>query len=67
MRVIKRYIQPIFDPAHSIGGIAVGTAKVDEIAEQFTKLGYEVEKRAFVVGDDEEDEDESGSEGDSSN
>ena len=64
VRVIKKYIQPIFDPANSIGGIAVGAAKVDEMAEHFSKLGYEVEKRAFVVGDDD-DEDEPGSEGES--
>ena len=66
MEVIKKYIQPIFDPAHSIGGIAVGAAKVDEMVEHFSKLGYEVEKRAFVVGEDE-DADESGSEDEESN
>lgn len=62
LRVIKLYVQPIFDPATSIGSIAVGTAKVDEMAEHFTALGYDVEKRSFGDSGDDSEGSESGSE-----
>ncbi|GAA5896610.1 Sdd3p [Sporobolomyces salmoneus] len=58
LRVIKQYIAPIFRPETSIASIASGLAKMDEIATNFGKLGYEVEKRTF---DDSDDGSDSGS------
>lgn len=63
LRVIKIYIAPIFNPASSIGSIAAGSAKVEELTSAFTALGYEVETRTFAKSDhDSEDGDSEGSE-----
>ncbi|GAA5862491.1 hypothetical protein JCM1840_004200 [Sporobolomyces johnsonii] len=56
LRVIKKWIAPMFRPDTSIASIASGLAKMEEIATNFEKLGYEVERRTF------DDADESGSE-----
>lgn len=57
LRVIKKWIAPIFAADSSIASIASGLAKMDELASSFEKLGYEVERRTF-----EDKGDESGSE-----
>ncbi|BGP04467.1 hypothetical protein JCM10049v2_000268 [Rhodotorula toruloides] len=57
LRVIKKWIAPIFAANSSIASIASGLAKMDELATNFEKLGYEVERRTF-----EDRGDESGSE-----
>jgi hypothetical protein len=65
LRVIRTYIQPIFDPSTSLGSIASGAAKMEDIASHFEELGYDVERRTFGEGDDESGSDcgsESGSE-----
>lgn len=62
LRVIKKWIAPIFNPASSIGAVASGTAKMEELAKHFEDLGYDVERRTFGVDDDESGS-ESGSEG----
>lgn len=59
--MIKKWIQPIFDPATSIASVATGPAKMDEIAAAFESFGYEVERRKFAVEDDEGSESGSGS------
>ncbi|KAM0793479.1 hypothetical protein ACM66B_000920 [Microbotryomycetes sp. NB124-2] len=59
-RVIKEWIAPMFEPSSSIGAVASGLAKMDDIASRFEELGYQVERRTFGKGD--ESEDESGSE-----
>ncbi|GAA5957635.1 hypothetical protein JCM21900_000775 [Sporobolomyces salmonicolor] len=56
IRVIKKWIAPMFRPDTSIASIASGLAKMEEIATNFEKLGYEVERKTF------DDVDESGSE-----
>lgn len=65
LRVIKQYIAPIFNPETSIGSIAVGTAKIDEMVQSFTSLGYDVEKRSFAVSVDDSEDDDGSSEDDS--
>ncbi|GAA6054755.1 hypothetical protein JCM3770_000927 [Rhodotorula araucariae] len=64
VRAIKTYIAPIFDPATSIASIASGLAKLDELADKFAELGYEVERRTMdtKAGEVSGSEDESGSE-----
>ena len=62
LRVIKKWIAPIFDPATSIGAVASGTAKMEELAKHFEDLGYDVERRTFGADDDESGSDGSGSE-----
>lgn len=65
VRVIKQYVQPIFVAEESIGAIASGLAKMEDLATGFEKLGYEVERRTFGDVDDEsgsETGSESGSE-----
>jgi len=63
---LKKYVLPIFDPATSIAVVVSSPAKADEISENFSKVGYEVERRTLDVGADEEiDDEESGSEGSS--
>lgn len=62
LRVIKKWIAPIFDPATSIGAVASGLAKQDELVKQFETIGYEVEKRNFGADDDDESGSETGSE-----
>ncbi|KAK4057568.1 hypothetical protein OIO90_001213 [Microbotryomycetes sp. JL221] len=61
-RVIKTWIAPMFDSASSVGAIASGLAKMEEIADKFEKMGYEVERRTFGHGDED---DGSGSESES--
>lgn len=58
--MIRQWIQPIFDPTTSIGSVATGIAKMEEIAGSFEKIGYTVDRRTFAPGGDGEDE--SGSE-----
>ncbi|KAI5480305.1 zinc metalloprotease [Pseudohyphozyma bogoriensis] len=58
--VIKKWVQPIFDPASSIAGVSSGLVKMESIVERFEKAGFEVEKRLF--GKDDEEEGEEGSE-----
>jgi len=62
LRVIKQYIAPIFRPETSIASIASGLAKMEEIATNFEKLGYEVDRRTFDDADDSGSEGGSGSE-----
>lgn len=64
LRVIKKYISPIFSPDTSIASVASGLAKLDELADKFTELGYDVEKRsmATVNGEEESGSEEEGSE-----
>ncbi|SGY31172.1 BQ5605_C002g01214 [Microbotryum silenes-dioicae] len=66
LRVIEKYIAPIFDPSKSIGAVSAHKAKIDEMATSFEKLGYEVEKRTFGDADDDEDGSSCGSEGSAS-
>jgi hypothetical protein len=62
VRVIKTWIAPIFRAETSIGSIASGLAKQEDIAKHFEELGYEVESRTFEVSDSDESGSESGSE-----
>ncbi|GAA5857078.1 hypothetical protein JCM9279_001947 [Rhodotorula babjevae] len=59
LRVIKKYISPIFSPNTSIASVASGLAKLDELADKFSELGYDVDKRSMATANGEE---ESGSE-----
>ncbi|KAK4699612.1 presequence protease, partial [Phenoliferia sp. Uapishka_3] len=61
-RVIKKWIQPIFDPATSIASVATGKAKMDATVASFEELGFNVERRTFETEDDDDEGSESGSE-----
>ncbi|KAL8292284.1 hypothetical protein RQP46_001750 [Phenoliferia psychrophenolica] len=63
-RVIKKWVQPLFDPATSIASVATGKAKMDATATSFEELGFEVERKTFETEDEEEGSEgsESGSE-----
>lgn len=62
LRVIKKWIAPIFDPETSIGAVASGLAKQEDIAQHFEKIGYKVDRRSFGQDGDESGSEESGSE-----
>ena len=61
--VIRKYFVPLFDPAHTIGAVAVNTGKADEVETGFTELGFEVERRELpqLGGDEDGSGSESGS------
>lgn len=61
IHVIQKWIQPIFNPATSIGSVAMGKGKMEETAERFEGMGYEVERKTFGEGEEDEGS-ESGSE-----
>lgn len=60
-RVIAKWIAPIFDSSTSIGAVASGLAKMEDLAKHFEESGYEVERRTFGA-DDDDSGDETGSE-----
>ena len=61
---LKKYCLPLFNPESSIAVVVTAPGKVDTTVEGLTTLGFEVEKRAVEV-DQDEFEDGNGSEGDS--
>ena len=61
---LKKYCLPLFNPESSIAVVVTAPGKVDTTVEGLTTLGFEVEKRAVEV-DQDEFEDDNGSEGDS--
>ena len=61
---LKKYCLPLFNPESSIDVVVTAPGKVDTTVEGLTTLGFEVEKRAVEV-DQDEFEDDNGSEGDS--
>ncbi|KAG8907247.1 hypothetical protein FRC01_007752 [Tulasnella sp. 417] len=63
-RVLGQYVLPCFQPDSSVAVVVSSPAKAKDIAEQFTKAGFDVESRVLDVGAD--DGDGSDSEGDGS-
>ena len=61
---LKKYCLPLFNPESSIAVVVTAPGKVDTTVEGLTTLGFEVEKRAVEV-DQDEFEDDNRSEGDS--
>ena len=61
---LKKYCLPLFNPESSIAVVVTAPGKVDTTVEGLITLGFEVEKRAVEV-DQDEFEDDNRSEGDS--
>lgn len=59
--VLRRYVQPIFDPATSIAVVACAPGKVEDIATGLLSEGYEVERRSIEVNGADEVGSEEGS------
>ena len=57
MRCLKTYIINLFQPESSVVVVATAPGKLDEIAEELGKKGFNVEKRAIEVRDDGHSED----------
>lgn len=58
---LRKYIQPLFDPATSVCAVVSSPARFDEIFDALAKLGYEAERREVKGADtdelDDDDED----------
>ena len=50
---LRKYCLPLFNPKSSIAVIVTAPGKVDATVEGLTSLGFEIEKRAVEVGQDE--------------
>ena len=59
---IQKYFLPIFDPATSIGAVAVNSGKAVELEEGYKRLGFSVEKKELPTFEGEQDGSESGDE-----
>ncbi|KAG8964223.1 hypothetical protein FRC00_003325 [Tulasnella sp. 408] len=62
-RVLGQYVLPCFQPESSVAVVVSSPAKANDIAEQFTKAGFDVESRVLDVGADEADSSDSDGEG----
>lgn len=62
-RVLGQYVLPCFQPDSSVAVVVSSPAKAKDIAEQFTKAGFDVESRVLEVGADEADSSDSEGEG----
>lgn len=62
--MLGQYILPCFQAESSVAVVVSSPAKAGDIAEQFTKAGFDVETRVLDVGADEAES--SDSEGDGS-
>lgn len=65
--MLKKYIEPIFDPARSICAVVCSPGEIDEMENSLRAIGYDMERREIDLGADEEegDDDEESEEGDS--
>ncbi|KDQ63640.1 hypothetical protein JAAARDRAFT_29668 [Jaapia argillacea MUCL 33604] len=61
---LRKHFPPLFDSASSVAVVVTAPGKADEIGDDLTKVGFEVEKRTLEIDPDElmEDGEESGSE-----
>jgi hypothetical protein len=60
LRVIKTYLQPLFESSSSVAAVATAKAKAEEVVAALEKMGYSPELR--LIEDDEEEGSESTSE-----
>lgn len=71
LAALEKHCLPLFNPETSIAVIVTAPGKVDSTADSMTSLGFEVEKRAVEVDQDEldgsasEDSDETDEDSDS--
>ncbi|TBU62037.1 Metalloenzyme, LuxS/M16 peptidase-like protein [Dichomitus squalens] len=68
LAVLKKYFLPLFDSSSSVAVVVTAPGKADEVSEELSKVGFEVEQKTLQVEVDEDgeysDSDSSGSESD---
>ena len=66
LAVLRRYFLPLFDSSSSVAVVVTAPAKAEQVAQELSKIGFDVEQKTLQADEDSEESDsEEGSESES--